>query len=194
MCADGDAYLKATIMSNQNQKRRIRNRQEKTGQKYTEAAREQKQREATQVQKPNPFSWLFRRNCDNCGGQVKWTTFFELEKISPSAVQKYIDSPFYQRENQDCWVCLECDNFGIMSAPEIGGFDFLATDDEIINTCPQCGKVLDWVDPASIAYAHRDEYLKAKNIYGAVAVLNSEAGICSHCGYVEFHAGHGDFI
>ncbi len=195
MCADGDACLKATIMSNQNQKRRIRNRQEKTGQKYTEAARKQKQREAAQVQKPDPFGGLFRRNCDNCGGQVKWTTFFELEKMYPSAVQEYIDSPFYQEgENQDCWVCLECDNFGIMSDPKIGGFDLFASDDEIIDACPQCGKALDWVDPASIAYEHRDEYLKAKNTYGAVAVLNSEAGICSHCGYVEFHAGHGDFI
>lgn len=195
MCADGDACLKATIMSNQNQKRRIRNRQEKTGQKYTEAARKQKQREAAQVQKSDLVGGLFLRNCDNCGGQVKWTTFFELEKMCPSAVQEYIDSSFYQEgENQDCWVCLECDNFGIMSDPKIGGFDLFASDDEIIDACPQCGKVLDWVDPASIAYAHRDEYLKAKNTYGAVAVLNSEAGICSHCGYVEFHAGHGDFI
>lgn len=187
--------LKATIMSNQNQKRRIRNRQEKTGQKYTEAAREQKQREAAQPQQPDIFGEIFRRTCDNCGGEVKWTTFSDLEQMYPDQVKEYMESPFYcQGENQDCWVCLECDNFGIMSGPEIEGFDWLPTDEEILEVCPQCGEALDWVDPASIAYEYRDEYLKAKKLYGAAEVLNSEAGLCVKCGYVEFHAGHGDFI
>lgn len=206
-------------MSNQNKKNRARRRQQKTGVKYTEALREQDAREslADRSAQTNLLARLgresapvdgvdvrilsvdglapTREHCDHCGGGIRWVPLGDLKRLRPDEVEEVmaLGSDFWA---VDAWVCLECDSFGIASLPQFEGSPTvlnqlgMRSDDftDLLNTC-RCGAELEWVDPASIAYSHRDAYLKAKSELGDHVLLDhSTASVCPACGDTQFHA------
>ncbi len=186
-------------MSNQNRKKRIRQRQRTTGTKYTEAAREQARRESlgAGALPPSSFSMAFRGQCDECGGDVKWMKLSDVEELAPDRVAEYKASGFYEAssEDSDAWICLQCNNFGVFGRPHADGFDMFddlqdpGDFEVILNSCSACGKPVDWVDPASLAMRHRDQYMAAKNRYGAELLLQGVAAVCTSCEAIEFHPG-----
>lgn len=77
-------------------------------------------RNAIPAVEPDPMMTMFRKDCSECGGPIKWisppalaeldrATFIELRRANG------IDNLLYG----EMWICLRCDNLGLMGA---GGF------------------------------------------------------------------------
>lgn len=185
-------------MSNQNRKKRVRDRQRTTGAKYTEAAREQARRESlgAGALPPSVFSTAVREQCDECGGDVKWMKLSDVAELVPDLVAEYKASGFYEAgQDSDAWICLQCNNFGVVGQPQadefalFGDLGGLSGLEDILNACTRCGRPVEWVDPASLAKQHRDQYMAAKKQYGAELLLQGVAAVCTSCEAIEFHPG-----
>lgn len=180
-------------MSNQNRKARIRARQRTTKAKYTQAARELDQLEGLASDGP-PADRLVghaRKNCSVCGGQIRWVSLPELERLRPDMVREFRE--FYGGSlstNAEAWVCLKCDNAGVFGPREVGGHwaDLGLTEADLVAArCADCGGDLDWIDPAKVATLDRQKYLDAKNAHGVLAVLEGTASVCCECARAEIH-------
>lgn len=65
----------------------------------------------------DPLMTMFRKECSECGGPIKW--------IAPAALAELDRATFIDMRrangidgllNSDLWVCLRCDNLGLMGA------------------------------------------------------------------------------
>lgn len=77
--------------------------------------------------------------------------------------------------------------YGIASPVETFGALALGDEAEDDDLCEQCGAYMDFVDPASVAYSHRERFLAAKKAHGAHMLLEyCGALVCGQCGAMGF--------
>lgn len=183
-------------MSNQNEKRRARERMKATGEKYTKAARNRKARESLRSAggPPNFVMADSRQNCSECGQPVRWVSAMELEKVNPEAVAEFIE--IYGADalgTAGAWICPNCDAFGLTSPAE-----WLPADADVpdwptnpfldpVEQCSACGAQVTWIDPAQVASIDRPMYLEAKRDHGVDALLDGHASQCPSCGAIRFY-------
>lgn len=99
----------------------------------------------------------------------------------------------------NAWVCLNCDNFGLMSAPKsdldgiapavnLGGQLDPDTDHSVA-----CGSAVEWIDPASVGSLDRTVFIDARKRHGLAALLDGHASRCPECNHIRFYPHEHDY-
>lgn len=189
------------------ERRKTERRRRSAQQRANRLRRAESPSDSPEDRQDDPRGAVAGSRCPECDEPVRWSTVAALLEFDPEVVgqiEEALGSDLLARA--DLWTCPACGAAGVVTDedpydpddPDPDGFEPHDLDeidgpegldehgalDDLF--CRVCRSPLEWLDPARVASIDRAAYRRAKEQYGADALLDGDAAACWTCGSITF--------